>query len=84
MTHMKIPGIDREEDRFKAEINVTNTRADAEIDQKRAQPPMARQPDSTNEGSTLDKCLAALDALAKRMDKWEAARQAEREGRRGA
>jgi hypothetical protein len=80
MTYMRVPGIDREEDRFKYEINVTNTkRADAEIDQKRAQPPMARQPDSEKEGSTLDKCLAALDALAKRMDKWEAARQAERE-----
>jgi hypothetical protein len=85
MTYMRVPGIDREEDRFKSEINVTNTkRADAEVDQKRTQPPMARQPDSDKEGTPLDKVLAALDALNRRMDKWEAARQAEREEEREA
>jgi hypothetical protein len=85
MTYMRVPGIDREEDRFKYEIDVTNTkRADAEVDQKRTQPPMARQPDSEKEGTPLDKVLAALDALNRRMDKWEAARQAEREEEREA
>jgi hypothetical protein len=86
---MKIPGIDREEDRFACEINVTNTkRADSEADhpQSKNGEVVTDKPktDSTKEGTVLDKCLAALDALNKRMDAWEAERRGEKEEEREA